>query len=85
MAVFGERGRAAWGIALLLRMLRGVPVWAGALWAVTLVGLLVACFSLPRHGDGGFYPLSVAGVYFAWSTTLLAWSRWRELIVVPPN
>jgi hypothetical protein len=66
-------------------MLRSVPLWASALWVLSLLGVFVTVFALAVAGPTGppgeraadHIVFSLLGFYFGLSSSLVAWGRWR--------
>jgi hypothetical protein len=65
----------SWGnFRVITEMLRSVPLWASALWALSLLSVFVTFFAAASHAA-----FSLLGFYFGLSSSLVAWGRWRCL------
>lgn len=76
--------RKSWGnLKMITDMLRSVPLWASALWALSLLGVFVTAVAvagpigLPGEIVADHFAFSLLGFYFGLSSSLVAWGRWR--------
>jgi len=89
VCLFGvvDRTKSWWHLRLLPNMFRSVPLWASALWALSLLSVFVTVFVLASSDPTGprgertadHIIFSLLGFYFGLSSSLVAWGRWRWL------
>lgn len=80
----GQVGKKAgiWAnFAMIFWMLRNIPHWAKLAWVAALTAVPVSLANLPASkqlNNPAALNLTVFGLYFALSSTLIAWAKLRE-------